>query len=177
MARSRQHGLTLLEVGTTTAIAALLVGTAAYGFRAAIERRRVEGIAAEVFADLQFARTEAVARNRGLRISFERGEDGTTCYVIHTGGDHACPCLSGAPAVCEDGVVEIKTVHLPPTQPGRVAANVASVWIDPLHGTASPTATVNISAFERPAVRHVVNLLGRVRTCTPPGGLPGHPAC
>lgn len=177
MRDSGQRGWTLVEGLVVMAIAALALGTVVPGFADLLERRRIEGVAAEMSADLQFVRTEAVSRNRGLRIGFEHDAAGSTCYVIHTGPSGACRCLTGAPAVCDAGAEAIKTLSFPAGARPGVWANVPSIRIDPVRGTVSPTATLRIRSAERPGLHHVVNLLGRVRTCTPPGGLPGYPAC
>jgi type IV fimbrial biogenesis protein FimT len=44
-------------------------------------------------------------------------------------------------------------------------------------GTVSPTGTLRIHAADDRTVHHVVNIMGRVRTCSPNGLVAGHPAC
>lgn len=175
--RSIQRGLTLAEAMTTTVLAAVAAGLAAPSFTGFFYRQRVEGLAAEVAADLQFVRMEAVSRQRPVRVSFESDAAGTTCYVIHTGGPGDCHCLAGAPAICDTGATEIKTQHFPAGDRAGVRANVTSMLYDPTFGTVSPTATVRIGTADRNGVHHVISLLGRVRTCAPPGGLAGYRAC
>lgn len=177
MKRRTQHGLTLAETMTTAALVAVLAGFAAPSFTDMLQRRRVEGLAGEVASDLQFVRLEAVSRQRGIRISFESDAAGTTCYVIHTGGPGDCRCIAGAPAQCAAGAVDIKTQHFPAGGMPGVRANVASMIYDPTFGTVSPTATLKVVTSERTWLHHVVSLLGRVRSCAPPGGLPGYRAC
>jgi type IV fimbrial biogenesis protein FimT len=53
-----------------------------------------------------------------------------------------------------------------------VQANVASILFDPLHGTSTPTGTLRVVADSGRAVHHVVNIMGRVRTCSPAGAAP-----
>jgi type IV fimbrial biogenesis protein FimT len=48
---------------------------------------------------------------------------------------------------------------------------------DPLHGTATPTATWRVIARDGRAIHHVVNVMGRVRSCSPDAAVPGHRAC
>jgi type IV fimbrial biogenesis protein FimT len=48
---------------------------------------------------------------------------------------------------------------------------------DPLHGTSSPTATLRVLGMNGRAVHHVINLMGRVRSCSPSTTVPGYPAC
>jgi type IV fimbrial biogenesis protein FimT len=68
-------------------------------------------------------------------------------------------------------------VQAPPNGTVVVTANVASMLYDPVRGTTSPTATIAVGAPESAGLRHVVNILGRVRTCAPAGGLRGYRAC
>ena len=171
-----QCGLTLVELLVTIALAVVAIATTAPDFAEMLSRRRVEGLAAEVAADLQFVRSEAVARNRGVRITFEQAGD-ATCYVIHIGSIGSCSCLSGVPAHCSAGASEIKTQYFAGGREPGVRANVGSVVYDPVFGTVSPTATIRIGSADRPGLHHVVNIMGRVRTCAPRGGLPGYPSC
>jgi type IV fimbrial biogenesis protein FimT len=59
----------------------------------------------------------------------------------------------------------------------QVAANVNSILFDPRVGTASPGGTVRLTDSAGREIRHIVNLRGRVRTCSVQGALGGHPPC
>jgi type IV fimbrial biogenesis protein FimT len=58
-----------------------------------------------------------------------------------------------------------------------VHANVASVLFDPLHGTSTPTGTLRLVGSGGREVQHVVNVMGRVRSCSPLGAVPGYRPC
>jgi type IV fimbrial biogenesis protein FimT len=58
-----------------------------------------------------------------------------------------------------------------------VQANVASILFDPMHGTSTPTGTVRVIGSNGRELRHVVNVMGRVRTCSPQGNVAGYRAC
>ena len=139
--KTAQYGLTLIEACAALAIASILAGSALPSFRASQERRQLEGVASELAADLQFARTEAVARNQGVRVSFGADESGGSCYVIHTGAADSCACTGSGPAVCEAGSDEIKTVILPADRALRVRANVESMLYDPVRATVTRTGS------------------------------------
>jgi type IV fimbrial biogenesis protein FimT len=51
------------------------------------------------------------------------------------------------------------------------------VLFDPMHGTSTPTGTVRVVGAGGHEVRHVINVMGRVRTCSPAPALPGYRAC
>ena len=48
---------------------------------------------------------------------------------------------------------------------------------DPLHGTSTPTGTLRLVDAGGRAVHHVVNVMGRVRSCSPPARAPAMRAC
>lgn len=175
-ARARQHGVTLIEACMVIAISSVVVGTAVPGLQGLVETRRLSGAAAQLATDIQYVRTEAVVRNQAVRLSFHALADGA-CYVAHTGAAALCACGSSGPAVCSDGAEEIKTVHLPAAEKVSLQANVASVVFDPLHGTSTPTGTLRLIGTQGREVHHVINIMGRVRSCTPQGAMPGYRAC
>jgi type IV fimbrial biogenesis protein FimT len=54
---------------------------------------------------------------------------------------------------------------------------VASVLFDPLHGTSTPAGTWRVIGTGGRAVHHVINVMGRVRSCSPQAAVPGYRAC
>jgi type IV fimbrial biogenesis protein FimT len=173
--RLRQRGVSLLEVAIVVAIVAIVGASALPSFTALVESRRLEAAATRLAADLQFVRGEAIARNRSLRLSVRSGAD-ATCWIVHTGAAADCSCAA-AGAVCAGEALAIKSVVLPNHERVGVAGNVASIVFDPLHGTSTPTGTLRLTDARGRAVHHVVNVLGRVRSCSPEGAVPGYPTC
>ncbi|MEO7056218.1 MAG: GspH/FimT family pseudopilin [Caldimonas sp.] len=172
----RRRGLTLIEMAIVVAVIAIVAATAAPSFSAYIDARRLEGAATRLAADVQFARSEAVARNRALRLSFHANA-ALSCWVVHTGSAAQCSCDIGGAAVCTGSAVEIKTVVLPAGERIGVAANVGSLVFDPLHGTSTPTGTLRLFDGRGRAVHHIVNVMGRVRSCSPGAAMPAWRAC
>jgi type IV fimbrial biogenesis protein FimT len=174
--RQQQRGVTLIEACMVIAISSIVVGITAPGMQGLIEGRRLGGAATQLASDIQWVRTEAVVRNQAVRVSFHAYAD-STCYVVHTGSAAQCSCDTSGPAVCSAGAEEIKTVHLPAAEKVTLQANVGSVLFDPLHGTSTPTGTLRLVGTSGREVHHVVNIMGRVRSCTPLGAVPGYRAC
>jgi type IV fimbrial biogenesis protein FimT len=169
-------GWTLVELMVMLAVLAVLAAAALPSFTRLLVRRHLEGVAAQVGGDLQYLRSEAVARNAAISMAFHAAASGT-CYVIHTGPPGTCRCDAAAPPHCTSAsALALRNAGFGADSPVQVQANVAALRVDPRHGTVSPTATVRVLAGDAGAVHHVVSLLGRVRTCSP-AGLAGLPEC
>ena len=173
--KQSSRGFSLIEAMVVVAVAAVVAATAVPSLVEFIDGRRLDATATALAADLQFVRTEAVARNQTVRISFHEAPAGT-CWVVHTGLAGQCRCGDTPPAVCWGGAVEIRTVVLDAADRVSVRANVASIGFDPMHGTSTPTGTLRLVDATGRAVHHIVNVMGRVRSCTP-AGVPGWRAC
>ena len=172
----RQRGLTLVEAAIVLAIIAIVAATAAPSLAGMIDGRRLAAAATQLASDLHLVRSEAVSRNRAVRLSLHAGAD-ASCWVLHTGAAAQCSCGVTGPAVCSDGALEIKTAVWRRDERVAIEGNVASIVFDPMHGTASPTGTLRVVDARGRAVHHVVNVMGRVRSCSPDGAVPGWRVC
>ncbi len=161
-----QRGVTLVEASIVAVIGAITLSTAAPSYRQFIEKHRLDGAAAQLATDIQFTRAEAVMRNTGLRLSVHSQAWGA-CYVIHSGAADQCTCKATGPADCVGEARQLKTVNLLAADQVALESNVSSILFDPMHGTSTPTGTFKLIVPSRRAVHHVVNLMGRVRTCSP----------
>lgn len=174
-----QRGVTLIEASVVAAIGVITVSSAAPGFNRFIEKQRLDGIAAQLATDIQFTRAESVMRNTGLRLSVQSHAWGV-CYVIHSGTAGQCTCKASGPAECAGDAQQLKTVTLPAADQFALESNVSSILFDPMHGTSTPAGTFKVIAPSRRAVHHVVNVMGRVRTCSPKveaAPIPGYAVC
>ena len=171
-----QRGLSLVEVCVVLAIVSILAGSALPSFDSMLVSRRLVGQAAELALDLRYVRSEAVARNEGVRVSFQTPAGGS-CTIVHTGAAADCTCDGSGVAQCSNGATALKTTFYPAGRGTSVHANVASMRFDPINGTVSPAGTVRVSTNSGAEVHHVVNILGRVRTCSPGGSAKGYKVC
>jgi len=174
--RQRQRGLSLIEICVVMALIVVLVSGAAIGMRSLIDMRKLDGAATQLASDIQFIRTESIARNQALRLSFHTHATGS-CYVIHSGAAGDCKCDVDGPAQCSGSAMAIKTVRVANADRVTLETNVDSVVFDPLHGTSSPTGTLRMIGTQGRAVHHVINVMGRTRSCSPLSLVPGYRAC
>lgn len=175
------RGLTLVELLVVVAVTAVLLQGATLSFSNWLLRQHLLGISAQFNADLQTLRAAAVTRHRILRLSFQDTPAGT-CYLLHSGDADACRCSADArsePQVsCTAGTELLRAALVPVSKRIRLQSNVASLRIDPRHGTVTPTGSIDVAATDgSSALRHIVNILGRVRTCAPGPQFTGYSAC
>jgi type IV fimbrial biogenesis protein FimT len=168
--------LSVVETLMGSTVAAVALTIVVPSFQEMTARRRVEGHAMQLSSDLQYARSEAVARNEGVVLGI-RPLGAGACYVIHTGAPGECQCSAVGPTVCGAAARELKTVVLPLERQIRLQTNVAALQFNPTRGTVSPTGTLKITGPDGLAIHHVVNIMGRVRSCSPGQTMPGYKAC
>lgn len=170
-------GFTLIELLIVVALVAIILALAAPSFTSTLSRHRVEGVASEFVTDLQYARSEAVAKNLEVRLATGAGG---TCYTLFVWrGAGVCTCT---PAVaCTTGALatdptELKTVSLAGTQ---VAVTPSiSFPFDPVRGMLDADRAVTFSSSAGPwQLTTAVSLVGRASTCSPSGSLMGYPSC
>lgn len=174
--RRSQRGLTLIETAVVASVMAVAAMATAPGMQRLLDTRRLDGFATQLAADLQLARQEAIVRNQPVRLSWHAAAG---CYVVHTGAAAQCRCDTGSdgPAVCSAPAASLRTVRWNADERVAIQSNTASILFDPQHGTASPTATLRVSGADGRAIHHVVNVMGRGRSCAGLGSVPGYRAC
>jgi type IV fimbrial biogenesis protein FimT len=160
---SRQRGISVLESSVALGITSLLVGLASPPLVAFKEQQQLRSIAAQLETDLMHVRSQAVAMNRTLRLHVA----GPRCYVVHDGPPATCSCAADGSASCGQGVQVLQTQQWPATSAVTLQANANSLGFDAIKGTVTPTATFKLSLPSGERIHHVVNIMGRVRSCTP----------
>lgn len=174
--RRAARGLSLVESALTLAVTGALVGTALPGMQQFVDVRRLESAAAQLESELQYARSLAVARNEDVRLRFVQAGGGS-CYVVHTGQSGGCTCAPTGTASCGTGAELVRSAHFEPGGPLQVRSGTANFGFEPVRGMVTPTATITLRTRGGQEQRLVVNIMGRVRSCTSGAQVPGTPRC
>lgn len=169
-ARAAAGGFSLIELLISIALVALLALLAGPDLRDWLWRQRLTNAAQAVLGDLQLARSEAIQGARHVILRFGGDESGVAgsgrCYVLHTGPVGGCDCRLDAPPACEPGAQALKQIRW---ERGRgradIVSNVPSMLFSGRQGTVSVSGTIEVRMAGIGAVRHIVAITGRVRSC------------
>ncbi|NEX21536.1 prepilin-type N-terminal cleavage/methylation domain-containing protein [Thiorhodococcus mannitoliphagus] len=165
-----QRGLTLLELILVVAILAILIGVAVPSMHEMLARNRLKAAAQAIAEDLQWARSEAIKRNRSIAVSLEPS---TWCYGITLATALGCDCrqTQSAPKGCE--LKRVNGVDYPGTS---LSATFPQTVFEPRRATAR-NGSLLLQSDRGTAIKVILSRLGRVRLCTPNGTLPGYEDC
>lgn len=169
------RGFSLIEAMVAAAISSIVTALALPGYVQMHERSLVRQAAAQFEADVMLARSLAAQGQQTWRLSFERTST-HSCYVLHTGAAGECGCAADGAAVCTGSAQVQRVARWGSDRPLTVRANVRSILFDGLRGTSTPTGTVRFEARSGASQSQIVNILGRVRSCSS-SGLSGVPRC
>lgn len=176
MVHPKPNGFTLIEFMVVIAIAGVLVAIAVPSLTDVLERRKLSGAGDKLFADLMFAKTEAIKQSSTMRVSFT-GNGATWCYGIADDGA-ACDCTAADCTV--DGIVKVTNQSDFPNV--SVVADSTldgdSTAFEPLRGSVAVADTGHLQ-FSVPSGAQfgaVISITGRVRHCSDSGHF-GFNAC
>jgi type IV fimbrial biogenesis protein FimT len=162
MNRQKNSAFTLLELLVVVAIIAILAALAVPSFTPILDKERITGAAEAVLANLRWARTEAIKRNKIIRVTFTTGSPWS--YTIHadpTGSNTLLKTVNGS--------------DFPSTTLSTIAfsGGVAYATFDPIRGANlnNGTATITSSNYSASVI---VSILGHMRIC---GTMGGYEAC
>ncbi len=162
-AAQQNSGFTLVELMVTIAVLAILVAIGIPSFQSTLDKRRLTGAAEQLYADLQYARSEAIKRNANVLVSLKPAKDVTSatwCYGISTA---TCDCSTGT--TCQlDGVTKI--VNQDGFRGVTLMHNFTGdrLTLNSQRGTATQ-GTISLSASVG-TVQVIVSSLGRMRICS-----------
>jgi type IV fimbrial biogenesis protein FimT len=170
-----QKGVTLIEACAVLSVCTLVLAAAAPSMQRMIDRQALRGAADELRTNLQYLRTAAVTRGQTVWLGLQAANGG--CYVLYAGGREDCSCEPSGAAHCAAGAEALKVVGFGAGSAVQLQATASLLGIEPLRGTVTPTATFRLIGRGGEAVHQLVNVMGRVRTCSPGAAVPGYKAC
>lgn len=163
------HGAGLLEALVVLAVSLILGAQAIPAMQVQLSLWRLEAASADVGRLLRLARQQMATRRAPLRLDVGADEFGA-CLLLHNGPAQACRGC-GAQAACSAGS-RLLARSSPMPMGVRLQASASSLLWHPAAGTVTPTATYRLGLVGPPGaaagieVQHVVNLLGRARSCS-----------
>ncbi|WP_024300981.1 GspH/FimT family pseudopilin [Pseudogulbenkiania sp. MAI-1] len=178
--RARHRGFTLVELLVTLAVLAILMALAVPSFGDLIDRGRLSSAADTLYADLQFARSEAIRNNQNVVVSFQSGS--SWCYGMVLGSS-ACDCSvsnSAAANYCalkRVTAADFSQVSIPDAASITFAAG--QTGFDPVRGVALGSGAVTLQSARGKQATVSLALLGRVSLCSPAGSgfTSAYPSC
>lgn len=163
----RRRGFTTIELMVVVAIIVILVTLAGPSFIDLFARKRLEGVAQELSTDIQYSRSESVARNVPLSITFVD----STCYVIHESSLTVSNCdASSDPR-------QLKVVAFARDVSAAYSATPTSVTFEPLRGSANAFSITLSSARGSWQMKASISTLGRVELCAVSASVVGFRPC
>lgn len=174
--RRRQQGLTLIEALCAASVLATTLGLAIPGMQSWRNKQALLAEAAELETAVNHARSAAVAMGRPVRLETQLSATGS-CYLVHTGSTGACTCTGQGSALCSDDAQALRVADQPSGNPVRLVTTNLSLAFDPQRGTVTPTATFRFQDSQGRSLHQIVNVMGRMRSCSPQGKTLGLKPC
>ncbi|BAW80191.1 fimbrial protein pilin [Candidatus Nitrosoglobus terrae] len=169
----KSFGFTLIEMMVTVAIAAILLAVAIPSFTQMMDKKRLEGAAESLYADLQLAQSEAIKANKTIKISFYTNST-VWCYGLT---DNTAGCNCQALNSCMIGGIQ-RTVSSDEFQNITISSSLPTFSFSPPRGTAN-TSKIEFQSASNQTLQVKVSGFGRVKLCSPAGAgnLGGYPVC
>lgn len=169
LCRRAASGLTLVELLCALVITAVVVRGAAGTLRDLFVGQTLLAQAASLETDVHYARTLALTTDHNVRLSVQAHPQGGSCTVVHTGPAHACRCSGNGQARCENGALLLRLSEMQGSASAHIVGAERSLLFAPGRGTVTPTATLVLRGADGRSLHKVINVMGRMRTCSDDG--------
>lgn len=175
---SNQRGFTFLEILATLAVASVILSVGVPAMGQMLAKHRLEAAATELRLNLLQARSQAIAQDRTIYVSFA-STGNQWSYAL--GDSNACTpdaikdcTVNGISSVFSGAAW--RNVHM---SMGGTSTNIAkSISFDPRRGMASTADTITLSVADAGSIQVTISPIGHVNACAPAtGGITGYRAC
>lgn len=168
------QGFTLIELMVTITVLAIFLTIGIPSFFDTIEKQRVRNAVEKVYADLNFARSQAIKANRTLFFTINPGAD--WCYGIDDTA--ACDCTVANDCQVEGGArvstaTDFNNTTLTTTLD---ALPDTAILFDPRRGLPNNAGDIVITSSGGLVAEVRMNAIGRLSICSDQARL-GYPAC
>ena len=171
------RGLSLVELLCTLALSAVLLGGTIPMLRDMRAALVLNATAALLETDMQYARSMAIVTGQSVRLAVLATAGGGSCYLLYVGAANGCHCEAQGLSRCEAGSNMLRREEQTARSGVTLAPLARSILFDGNKGTVTPTATVQVLAADGRAIHQIINIMGRVRSCSPSGSVAGVPVC
>lgn len=201
MTNARVRGFTLMEMLIAMMILAIIITLAVPSLSGFTANQRLIGAAEQVYSHLQQGRSEAVGRNRPVRINFAVDGTASWAYGMSSANDLCDLTVTDATAAgacaisVDDGdgaldpgdgsvdtddllLMRFTDLDFPGVQMDidGFSSGSTQITFDPLRGTAT-AGEVRLTGANGNKLYVRVSLLGRVTICTPDDSMGAYQAC
>lgn len=170
--RRSNRGVTLAESLLVVTVMLVMGAVTLPHLLGMLQLRRLESASADWTRVLQSARHWSFTLNTPVRLEVKTTSP--ACLLLHTGARDGCSgCVTPA---CHGDAKLLASTALLPTDLSASSNSVSLAW-NPADRTVTPTGTIKLELPDGRAIHHVVNLAGRLRTCSPSGLVWGITPC
>lgn len=169
---SVSSGFTLLELMIVVSVMTILLAIAIPSMQALLSRNHLKAAAQALAEDLQWTRSESIARNQMLRVVFDVNH---WCYGIDedASATAGCDCRLSPGQTSACSLKQVSGTAFPGI---GLTGTFSATRFEPRRATAI-NGSLTFTAATGPALRVVLSRLGRVRICTPTDGFAGYEPC
>ena len=172
-AKKNTAGLTLVELIIVISVTVILLTIVVPAFGDLVERNRLKAATETLYSDLQFAKTEAIKRNKRIRVNFKTSNAGATwCYGMKEDAGCDCTMDTGTNMCHINNVLKVaRSSDFPDVSlQTSITAPGDRFTFESVRGIMSSTfGKIILTSSGDKQTRVIVSRLGRIRNCSPEG--------
>lgn len=166
-------GVTLIELLTVITVMTILLSVVIPAFASLLDRNRLKAATETMYSDLQFAKTEAIKRNKRIRVNFVTSNGGSTwCYGIKENASCDCTVDSGTNMCHIDNIMKVaRSADYPDVS---IQTSISSpgdrFTFENVRGIMDSTfGNIRFNSLTKKQTKVIVSRIGRIRICSPSG--------
>ncbi|MDT8998720.1 GspH/FimT family pseudopilin [Paucibacter sp. APW11] len=171
---SRMAGFCAVEVCVAATIVAMLTSLALPSLKSTVTAHRAQQASQTLLTAIREARSEAIRSQSVVKLNLQSSTHGS-CLVMYvengpaSAGRQPCQCSADGTATCNAAATLLRHQWLPSTAEVSVLTNVPTMNFEGARGLVTPAGHFDVNQTSGPAIRHIVSMAGRIRSCSPDG--------